>query len=481
MPAFSADVMSTFGSATSKPRDIVLTGARLGHDGGAEHVLPRRQLADREHVRKDHALGAGGPAGHLGGQERRRFDVGGDFVFRLQLVGAGAVRFDVSVHAAKRDGVSDGRLIELPHDGRTAHHQLAQLHRRRLDERRVNLVLDGPDAIAFDDRQLQRVLAGRDAGADVVLERRRHAVHHRRQPRVAGEALDDAAVAIADDVAERDHFRRRVVGADGGVDEELNLRGIGTSQREGRHLQRQRRHEQRRCEGRHRRLARVSSAILIGGRDELPPRSDGRARSIDRHADRVRFAVLVGDRRFDAEQVVAGQLGLDPGEGGVRVHGNVEERAAGRARQRLDALRPFETVGKRRRRGAGLRHVEHLIVELQGIDARARLDRQLPDLDHRRLLIVHHEAFGDDHHRLRQIDGLQREQQRAEVADRLLAFGDAAVGHRLRRRFGARPAQLLFEGHRAVRARARRTRAPAPAPGRSRRPCGWPSPRRWRC
>ena len=87
----------------------------------------------------------------------------------------------------------------------------------------------------------------------------------------------------------------------------------------------------------------LRAAIRTGGRDELPPRSDGRARSIDRHADRVRLAVLVGERRFDAEQVVAGQLGLDPREGGVGVHGDVEERAARRAGQHLDALAPVRS------------------------------------------------------------------------------------------------------------------------------------------
>ena len=133
--------------------------------------------------------------------------------------------------------------------------------------------------------------------------------------------------------------------------------------------------------------------------------------------------------------------------------------------KRLDALRPFETIGKRRGRRAGLRHVEHLIVELQRVDAGARLDRQLADLDYRRLLIVHHEAFGDDHHRLRQIDGLQRGEQGAEVVDRLSLSATPLSAMVCAADFGARLAQLLFERDRAVAAGAPHSRTEHPLQG----------------
>ena len=132
-------------------------------------------------------------------------------------------------------------------------------------------MLDGADAVALRHCKLQRIVARRDAGADVVLQRGWHAVHHRRQPRIAGQALDNPPVPIGNDVAERHHLRCRIVGPYRRVDQQLNLRWIGTPEREGRDLQRQRRDHERRAERGHDHIARAAGTVLLGAGHELPP------------------------------------------------------------------------------------------------------------------------------------------------------------------------------------------------------------------
>jgi hypothetical protein len=58
-------------------------------------------------------------------------------------------------------------------------HQLAERESAGVRQRRVNLVLDAADSIAFGDRQLQVVGPRRQAGAGVVLQRRGDAIHDR--------------------------------------------------------------------------------------------------------------------------------------------------------------------------------------------------------------------------------------------------------------------------------------------------------------
>ena len=135
--------------------------------------------------------------------------VGRDFVLGRDRAGPGAVRLDVAVDAAERDGVSDGRALEIAHIRRPADHQLAEPDRRSVGQPGMHGVLDRADPLALRHRELQRVLAGRKAGGDVVLKRRRHAVHDRLQARIAAEAFDDSPLRVGQRVGEGDDLRRR--------------------------------------------------------------------------------------------------------------------------------------------------------------------------------------------------------------------------------------------------------------------------------
>ncbi len=149
------------------------------------------------------------------------------------------------MHRAERHLVADRRLQHLPDVDRSADHQLAEREiAGRLRQHSLDRVLHGPDPIAFDDRELQRVLAGGQARAGGILQRRRHARHDRQQSRVERAVLHRPSVAVGDDVGERQHFRRGVIGADVGVDEHLDLARLRTLQRERRHAKRQRGQEQ---------------------------------------------------------------------------------------------------------------------------------------------------------------------------------------------------------------------------------------------
>ena len=53
-------------------------------------------------------------------------------------------------------------------------------------------------------------------------------------------------------------------------------------------------------------------------------------------------------------------------------------------------------MGPPRGRNAARGDVDDLIVELHRVDAGAGGDRQVAQLEHRRLLVVQHEAFGDE-------------------------------------------------------------------------------------
>ena len=126
--------------------------------------------------------------------------------------------------------VADRRSQQLADLRRTADHELAERQAVLGGETGANRMLDRPHAFPFCGRELQRVLTGRKARAGGVLQRRGHAVQHRQQPRVLGVVVDDAAVAIDDDVAERDRLGRRIVGADVDVDDDLHLAALGPLQ-----------------------------------------------------------------------------------------------------------------------------------------------------------------------------------------------------------------------------------------------------------
>ena len=141
----------------------------------------------------------------------------------------------------------------------------------------------------------------------------------------------------------------------------------------------------------------------------------------------MRLAVLVERVRLDAEQVLPGQLRLDALERVIAAVDHVEQRAARRAGEHLDAdrlLQPILEPGGRFG-GARLGDLEDLLVELHHVDAGARGRGEVVDLHERRVLIVEHEALGDEHEGVRRIHGPQRREQVAERVDGLLAVEGA--------------------------------------------------------
>ena len=310
-------------------------------------------------------------------------------------------------------------------------------------------MFDGPNAFPVRHGELQRVLARRQARADVVLKRRGHAVHHRRQPHVATKAFDHSSLRIDDGVPERHDLRRRVVGADGGMHEQLNLRGIWAAKGEGRHLQRQRRGHHRRDESARHGLAWAARVVEIASRHDLPSRTHARARAFRRHADRMGLAILVGCARFDAEQVVTRQLRLDSGERAVGRHGDVEQGSARRVGQRLHTDARFAAVVEPRDRGALLGDVrEHRLLEFERVDARARggSERaQILDVDQ---AVADNESFGHQDEGLRRVNRSDGIDERAERRDRHVAIRRALHSHRVRFVFDDRFAQLAARARR---------------------------------
>ena len=296
----------------------------------------------RHHPRENHARVADRVRRHVGVEQGGRVRARRDLVFHRHAVGLRAVCLDVAVHAPERDLIADRRRQQLADLERSAYHQFAQRDAGGLRQRGVHGVFDRAHALPLDGGELQGVLARGEARARRVLQRRRHAGHGRQQPHVRRFAVHHAAVVIGDDVADRHDFRRRVIGADVGVDQELHLVGFGALERERRDAQRQRRSQERRGERGCDRLTRRSQgprrALIRRRAEELPPRSHDRAaaRHLDPH--RVRFAVLVPGVGFDAEQVVAGELRFDALEQGLPGAGDGEQRPARGARQQLEAL-----------------------------------------------------------------------------------------------------------------------------------------------
>ena len=358
-------------------------------------------------------------------QQRRRIHRRRHLVLHRHAVAVRAVDLEIAVHRAEVDLVADGRGQQLAAFERSADHQLAQGEAARRRQRRVHHVLDAADPLALGNRELHRVLARREARPGGVLQRRRHAVHHRQQPHVGRLGVHHSPVAIGDDVADRDDFRPGVIGADVGVNEQLHLVALRALQRERGEANRQRGRQQRRVERRRRGRPRRPGCRTIASRvDQLTPRSDDGAAAGDLDADRMRLAILVAAVRFHAQQVIAGQLGQDPVEDRVARSGDVEEGAARRPGQRLEPLALRLAVAERVDRRARGRDVEQPGIEPQREQARARgrcHRAQLADPRH----VVQDEPFADEDQRLGRIDRAKPGEERAELIDRV---GGALIG-----------------------------------------------------
>lgn len=200
------------------------------------------------------------------------------------------------------------------------------------------------------------------------------------------------------------------------------------------HAEGQRRRQQRRAERRHDRLPRRAHAggLSIGGRvQDLAPRAHDGAllRHVD--ADRVRLAVAIACVGLDPQQVVAGQLRFDALEQGLSRAGHREQRAARRARQHLEPFGPRLPIPERVQRHPAVRDVEDLVLQLERVEARPRLRRQGAEIQHHRF-VGEHEAFRDEHHRLRRVDPAEADEQVAEAPDRLVGVAGRVLGQRAR-------------------------------------------------
>ena len=162
---------------------------------------------------------------------------------------------------AKDDAVANRRLQQFFASAhRSADHQVADPQCRGGRDGGVDGVLDRADAIAFGDRQLDHVLARRQARPTRKLQRRRHAAHHRLQPRIRQMAVDEKTFGVANHVTERDDPRHGVVRADVSVNQELYLVGLRPLQRIGRDAQRETRYGKRCLQSGHHLTGRVGRA-----------------------------------------------------------------------------------------------------------------------------------------------------------------------------------------------------------------------------
>ncbi len=285
-------------------------------------------------------------------------------------------------------------------------------------------MFEAADEIAVDDGDLERVIARRQRGAAGELERRGHTLQHRLQARRRRLAFDDPAVLVREHVAERQRPGGRVVHADVRMNHELHLPVAPLPlQREGRHPERQGGQRQRRGQAGHHGFASRSCPVVFGPHRELTARPHGDAAPVHRHVDRVRLAVLVERVRFDAEQVLTGKLRLDPLEGEIAAVDDVKQRSARRTGQHLDADRFLVSIVEACRRlgRPRLGNIEQLLVELHDVDAGACRRSEVVDLGEGGMLIVEHEALGDQDQRIRRVDAAERAKQVAEHVHRLFA------------------------------------------------------------
>ena len=130
---------------------------------------------------------------------------------------------------------------------------------------------------------------------------------------------------------------------------------------------------------------------------------------------------MIAGIRFDAEEVIAGELRLDAFEQRLSRARHGEQRPTRSARQRFEAFAARLPVGERIHRRTGVRDVEQLVIELQRINARARLRRHRAEIgDHRD--VGQHEAFRNQDQRLGGVDTTQPGEQIAEILNGLFRF-----------------------------------------------------------
>ena len=160
------------------------------------------------------------------------------------------------------------------------------------------------------------------------------------------------------------------------------------------------------------------------------------------------LAVAVARIRFDANEIVAGQLGFDAFEVRRLCGRYREQRPARRAGKQLEALAACLAITDRIDRRAALRHVEHLVVQPQRVQTCSRFRGQPPELDNHRL-VAQHEAFGDEDQRFRGVDHPQPDQQIAQSLDGPVGFAAGVARQRQRLGHHLRSAQLDLRHRRA--------------------------------
>ena len=157
----------------------------------------------------------------------------------------------------------------------------------------------------------------------------------------------------------------------------------------------------------------------------------------------MRLAVAVARIGLDAEQVVPGQLGLDPFEERRLSGCHGEQRPARRAGQQLESFAARPAVANRIDRQAAIGQVEHLVVQSERVHARPRFGGQTSQIDDHRL-VAEHEPFRDQNQRLRRIDRAQADQQIAQSLNRPvgLAVRVARERQRFHQHFGSAQFEL---------------------------------------
>ena len=165
------------------------------------------------------------------------------------------------------------------------------------------------------------------------------------------------------------------------------------------------------------------------------------------------LAVAIARVRLQADQVIAGQLGLEALEHGGAGAVDRKQRAAGRVRQRLEADDADPAILDGRRRPPAAVRVEAGLVDVKNVQAGSRRCGQRAELIGEALRVVDHEAFGDEDKRLRRVD-------RSEICEQINQPGNRGVG--LLQRFPRDLARVVFDAgaaHRVLVGARRHVRA----------------------
>ena len=378
------------------------------------------------------------------------------------------------MNAAEADGIPDRGTQELADRGRPTGDQFAQFHGAVLGQLRVEPMLDAAAPLAVRGGELQRVVAGRQARARDELERRRYAVHQRRQAAVDPPRLHFLAVLIEDRVADRHAPRGTVSVSHVRVNEQLHSVRLGPLKREGCHAQRQGRHRQRRSEAGGHGLLWRTAIDQRRGVHQLTARTHHGAVPGHVDAEGMRPTVTIARIRLDAQPVIAGKLRLETFE-----HG----RAAGRVRKRFETEHANPAILDRRRRPPPAVRVEGRLVDVEHVQVGSRRCGQQAQLIGEGLRVVDDEARGDQDESLRRIDRLEAREEVDQPGNRGIGLlerlprnltrvvFDAGTAHRIRVR--ARGHVRAFPRDRAVQhsqlAPNNRQRLPQPDVVRRRR------------